>query len=198
LCDLPEAGPAGGAVVPALLDPSLRLPAKAVHEPAPGRSPSRSLSLSLALCVCVRAPSRFLTRRIRFHNSCLLCACGTGVVCVRCVRCVRQSTFSSYQSQFADMDLLGTFIDNHDNARFLRYADPHSCIFIYLFLALPRLGLTLFFFSSLAATHRQWHDRLQALPERHHLHPHGPRHPHHLRTFSILDYHPLYVSFSIS
>ncbi|ELR25454.1 acidstable alpha-amylase [Acanthamoeba castellanii str. Neff] len=30
-----------------------------------------------------------------------------------------QSTFFSYQSQFADMDLLGTFIDNHDNARFL-------------------------------------------------------------------------------
>jgi alpha-amylase len=30
-----------------------------------------------------------------------------------------QSTFFSYQSQFADVDLLGTFIDNHDNARFL-------------------------------------------------------------------------------
>jgi hypothetical protein len=75
------------------------------------------------------------------------------------------------------MDLLGTFIDNHDNARFLRYPDiPPPSI---------TLGLTLFFFSSLAATHRQWHDRLQALPERHHLHPHGPRHPHHLRTFTF-------------
>jgi len=30
-----------------------------------------------------------------------------------------ESTFFSYQSQFPDVNLLGTFIDNHDNARFL-------------------------------------------------------------------------------
>jgi hypothetical protein len=39
------------------------------------------------------------------------------------------------------MDLLGTFIDNHDNARFLRYPDPP---FMYFYQTAIPLGRTPF------------------------------------------------------
>jgi hypothetical protein len=96
------------------------------------------------------------------------------------------------------MDLLGTFIDNHDNARFLRYAGPLS-IFLLVISRDPMgahhsfaAAWSDFVLSSLAATHHQWHERLQALPERHHLHPHGARHPHHLRTYNHLLHFSVY------
>jgi alpha-amylase len=59
-----------------------------------------------------------------------------------------QSRFSAEASKFTDIDALGIFVDNHDNARFLNSQKDHNKFKSALVFALTARGIPFYYYGS--------------------------------------------------
>ncbi len=74
-------------------------------------------------------------------------------ILMKCYHCIlisplSQTTFFQYQQQFEDVNLLGTFLDNHDNARFLSGTNDYKLYQSALTFTLLSSGVPIIYYGT--------------------------------------------------